>query len=1032
MFIFFLQFFARSFYLKHLTIYSILACIISLMPAFAIDFPYSEWNLANYNGANATFNNGFITVANGGSDYWHVQLTRNNIDLQAGKTYEVKFFLQGFSARRYVEVRIGRDGFPYDAFAEFGEVVATVNGRTITKTFTMQSGNVSNARFEFNLGKTSGSVYLSDVSLNCLDCGTVPNTNGSGSTPAPIEDWGYIVVADKINFSDNSMALGDIFGSELELGVDSKFYGNVDASGSCTLRERTKISGNLRYASPCIEQNNVSAKSKNSATLSKPIVNIPNISAGFSPISVGLDQSFTLPPGNYGAFYANARSKVHLSSGAYSFQNFYTEPDVKFTFDMESGPISIGVLENVRFGDRNKFSITRGNPSEITWNVSGDNVDMGTDGLYFGKFIAPSAFMRIPSRSHLVGAVYVRKFQMEPQSTISQEPRANEISHNEEHFGPFFEPGIFRYTSQLPLSTSAIEMFVYADNVQVKINDGTSPVIELPSSNGTVNISLKQKQISGFPTEAFSCNYVFNFIKSANYRIYWNPQTQCKQGCDGTTPATAIGDFATALETAKKTGREINMVGGIWDVTQNYTDGIVPWNVGFELVGYTGNIWDLASASSMPTIFLGESSHIQIYGKSPRSLTGFWIGNGYNKNRGGAIASASQHLKLKSMLLSAHKSDMDGGAVFSSDTIEMYNVHFKNSLSKGNGGAIYSEGLLKMQNVVFDKNIAIGNGGASYSSDNAFVQNAIFSQNESNGEGGAWFAQQGTIKVSNATIFDNNGKQGFSAIGGKATGLIYNSILWKNIKSSCSLENCKKEVSPSLSVHHSITETTYNGEGNLVKDPMFVDENKPSGSKDFMSMTAGLTLKDGSPAIGTGVNDEFVLEVDILNFHRNEFIDIGAYEWYDLNSPVIMGRFYKGSFISATPAFPIFETFNSTTDIYVFGRSAYGRIMRKKAKKQGDKIYPKVIVRFHLMDENGIEYNDIQPFDVDFFYNGEENGQWIYQSLLKPTGYADYEPNKHGRLLLFTTDIDKVGIYDDVIVLPVKKKTDKFYCEVKL
>lgn len=111
----------------HSYIFAIL-CLLGLDSAFALDFPYSEWNLANYNGAYATFNNGFVSVANGGSDYWHVQLTRSNIELQAGKTYEVKFYLQGVSARRYVEVRIGRDGFPYDAFAEFGEVAATVNG----------------------------------------------------------------------------------------------------------------------------------------------------------------------------------------------------------------------------------------------------------------------------------------------------------------------------------------------------------------------------------------------------------------------------------------------------------------------------------------------------------------------------------------------------------------------------------------------------------------------------------------------------------------------------------------------------------------------------------------------------------------------------------------------------------------------------------------------------------------------------------------------------------------------------------------
>lgn len=1013
----------------HSYIFAIL-CLLGLDSAFALGFPYSEWSLANYEGAYATFNEGFVSVADGGSDYWHVQLTRSNIELQAGNTYEVKFYLQGVSARRYVEVRIGRDGFPYDAFAEFGEVAATVNGRTVTKTFTMQSGNVSNARFEFNLGKYSGTVYLSDVSLNCLDCGSSQNAAGNNSYATSASDWGYVVVADMVDFRDNSMSLGDVFGQNLELGVDSKIYGNVDASNHCFLRERANISGDLRYTSQCEEQNGVVAKTKSEAALSKPVVGIPNIFAGISPVSIGLDETITLPPGNYGVFYANARSTVHFSSGSYTFQNIFTEPDAKFTFDLTSGPVSIGVMGNVRFGDRNTFSITGGNPSEILWNVAGENVDMGTDGLYFGKFVAPSAFVRIPSRSHLVGAVYANRFQIEPQSTVSQEPRATEISHSEEHFGPFFEPGVFRYVSQLPLSASAIEMFVYADNAQFKVNGEASTTVELPSSNVTANISLTRNMISGFPAEAFSSNYVFNFTKSANYRIYWNPQTQCKRGCDGTTESTAVGDFATVLETAKATGREINMVGGIWDVTQNYTDGIVPWNVGFELVGYTGNIWNLASVSNMPTIFLGESSHIQIYGKSPRSLTGFWIGNGYNKSSGGAIASESQHLKLKNLLLSAHKSDMDGGTLFSTDTLEIYNVHFKNSMSKGNGGAVYTEGLLKMQDVIFEKNMAVGNGGASHSSGNAFVQNAIFSQNESNGEGGAWFAQKGTIKVSNATIFDNNGKQGFSAIGGNVIGQIYNSILWKNIKSSCNLENCKKELSPSLSMHHSIAETVYPGTGNLVADPRFVDESRPSGDNDFMSMTAGLTVQNGSPAIGAGVKDEFVLKTDILNIVRSERTDLGAYAWYDLNADLELGEFTYGKFKLKKPAFPVFETLGNEYDILAVGNSPKGRVMRKKLPKSQASDVKKATMEFTVLDENENPYPNLAKQKVVFYKIGEENEKVIFQTLVLDPSDKDYNPDKHGRLLVFTFATNKAGIYKNVQVFPIIGLADKLYGEL--
>ena len=208
--------------MKHFLICFSLYVLFFINGAFALNFPSSEWNLASYEGAYATYNDGYISVLNGGSDYWHVQLTRRNIELQMGKTYEVNFFLQGAGVRRYVDVRIGRDGFPYDAFAEFGEVSATINGQMVTKTFKMQSGNVSNARFEFNLGKYSSSVFVSDVSLTCLDCNSSNEDDYLDYSPIIASmDQEYVVIADTVDFRDYSMGLGNIFGSKLELGANS-------------------------------------------------------------------------------------------------------------------------------------------------------------------------------------------------------------------------------------------------------------------------------------------------------------------------------------------------------------------------------------------------------------------------------------------------------------------------------------------------------------------------------------------------------------------------------------------------------------------------------------------------------------------------------------------------------------------------------------------------------------------------------------------------------------------------------------------
>lgn len=1009
----------------HSYIFAIL-CLLGLDSAFALDFPYSEWSLANYEGAYATFNEGFVSVADGGSDYWHVQLTRNNIELQAGKTYEVKFNLQGVSARRYVEVRIGRDGFPYDAFAEFGEIAATVNGRTVTKTFTMQSGNVSNARFEFNLGKNSGTVYLFDVSLNCLDCGSNQNIGGNNSYTTLASDWGYVVVADMVDFRDNSMSLGDVFGKNLELGVDSKIYGNVDASNHCFLRERANISGDLRYTSQCEKQNGVVVKTKSEAALSKPVVGIPNIIAGITPISVGLDQNATLSPNNYGAFYANARSKVHLSSGSYTFQNIFTEPDAEFAFDLTSGPITINVLGNVRFGDRNTFSITGGNPSEILWNVAGENVDMGTDGLYFGKFVAPSAFVRIPSRSHLVGAVYANKFQIEPQSTVSQEPRATEISHSEEHFGPFFEPGVFRYVSQQPLSASAIEMFVYADNAQFKVNGETSTTVELPSSNVTANISLTKNMISGFPTEAFSSNYVFNFTKSANYRIYWNPQTQCKQGCDGTTVATAVGDFATVLETAKATGREINMAGGVWNVTDNFTDGIVPWKVGFELKGNTENLWDLTSETDLPLINLGNVAHIEIEGRSPRSFTGLRIANGFNAGNGGAIGTANQKINLKNVLISSSNAGGNGGAIYSSDTMNLENCYFGINLAYKSGGALYAKNAY-VKNGVFEKNESKEHGGAIYVSAEMLAQNVIFSQNKSVGNGGAILVD-GNIQMTNATVFGNLASE-YSAITSRS-GIVYNSIIWGNKNNSCSEQSCLSVLSTSLSVHHSVTQVSFPGVSNTTENPLFIDESNPAGVNRFFSFDAGLTLQKGSPAIAVGYKDGFVLNKDILNTERNESVDLGAYSWYEIDEDFEYGVFFNEQFKKTAISRFVFEALPNWDFINFVAHGKYGRVIKKLIKKHKKTKIDKGVVQFTLLDENFNPYANVPSVNVTFFRNGEENGKYVFQSIIKNPTSVDYDPEKHGRLIIFSSDLDKIGIHHDVIVIPVLKPTDQFEYKV--
>ena len=995
--------------------------------ANASDFPYSEWSLGTYEGAYATFVDGTVSVANGGSDFWHVQLTRNNIGLQSGKTYELKFFLQGVSNRKVAEIRIGRDGAPYDAFAEFGEIAATVNGRVVTKTFTMNSGNVENARLEFNLGKNAGTVYFSDVSLSCLDCGSSTQIGPEQQSSTDVHEiLNYAVVADEVDFRDYSMALGNVFGAKIKLGADTKIYGDVESSNTCDLRVRAYVSGDLQYSNPCTEQIGVIVESRKYASLTKPVVVLPEISAGVEPISVNLDESVILPPGNYGTFYANARSKVTLSSGSYTFQSFFTEPDVNFMFDMTSGSVSIAVAGNVRFGDRNRFAIIGGSPNEISWKIAGSSVKLGTDGLYFGSIIAPSAYVDIPSRSHLVGGVYANKFRIEPQSTVSQQPRIDEISHSEEHFGPFFEPGVYRYRSVLPMTAESVEMYVFSKNSHIKINGGDSKVIDLSSSNTTVNISVSRDMISGFPVEAFSSNYRFEFVKNSNYRVYWNPQTPCKEGCDGSTVATAIGDFGTVLEIAKTTGREINMAGGTWNVVGDFKDGVVPWKVGFELVGYTGEIWELNSEKDLPQINLGGTSHIEIEGRSPRSLIGLRVVNGLNVNDGGAIRADNQKFTVNNVIISDAKSHGDGGALYAAGILNLENVKFSGNAALGNGGAVVANDETSMLNVIFTGNLSSKNAGAvEVVAGNTYIGNAIFHNNHATLNGGAINNEGATLNLWNSTFFANVALASNPAIGGNANGTIGNSIFWKNATPKCAPGECAGEVVSGYHVLNSSFSKTYSGWGEFIYsgDPKFMDESNPAGENGFMGYDAGINLSSESPLLNAGVKNEFMPENDIIGGVRSEGeIPLGVYAFILTAGEVVYGELKDdGSVGLVIPAVPVFNSIPDAWFRKYLANSNFARVIKVKIKKHSKTKVSSAKVSFTLEDKNKKSYG-FKSVDIVFYRTGAvEDGKYVFQSMT----------TTQGKPILFSNNENDIGNFDEAIVLCLKDASDMYYYQIK-
>ncbi len=104
--------------------------------------------------------------------------------------------------------------------------------------------------------------------------------------------------------------------------------------------------------------------------------------------------------------------------------------------------------------------------------------------------------------------------------------------------------------------------------------------------------------------------------------------------------------------------------------------------------------------------------------------------------------------------------------------------------------------------------------------------------------------------------------------------------------------------------------------------------------------------------------------------------------------------------------------------------------MRKKMPKSQVMDVKKATMEFTLLDQYGNPYPNIAKQKVVFYKAGEENEKVIFQTLVLDPSNKDYDPDKHGRLLVFTFATKKAGIYKNVQVFPIIEITDKFYGEI--
>ncbi len=171
--------------------------------------------LENAGSASAEIVDGMFntTIANGGSNSYSIQLLQAPIEIKEGYKYKVQFDAKA-SKSRELEVKIGgtsdRGWAPYNTGrGETGGFVADLS-QEMTRfefEFIMTQETDQKARFEFQLGKDTGSIWLDNIRL--MEIGQV----AADEIPeAPKKEWVY----NKDFFFIFNVAVGGNLGGKVE------------------------------------------------------------------------------------------------------------------------------------------------------------------------------------------------------------------------------------------------------------------------------------------------------------------------------------------------------------------------------------------------------------------------------------------------------------------------------------------------------------------------------------------------------------------------------------------------------------------------------------------------------------------------------------------------------------------------------------------------------------------------------------------------------------------------------------------------
>lgn len=177
---------------------------VSSTPVYTSNFANGTdgWTLTNQGGAASSLASTGgklnVSITNGGTESWHVQLVKSNIPFTKGKTYRISFKAQA-AANRSATFYAGKASDPWNAYSGYNGISIGATEIFYTYSFVMNNPTDPAARLVFDFGTNVTGVSVTEIKVEELTT-TITSVE---EQPVTITPWAYPNPVTSMLYIDN-------------------------------------------------------------------------------------------------------------------------------------------------------------------------------------------------------------------------------------------------------------------------------------------------------------------------------------------------------------------------------------------------------------------------------------------------------------------------------------------------------------------------------------------------------------------------------------------------------------------------------------------------------------------------------------------------------------------------------------------------------------------------------------------------------------------------------------------------------------